>query len=350
MQASDKPTQPYQPKNFNLAGDQIWPRTGELDPYLFNDEICICIDVALATNRPLLVSGRPGSGKSMLAPTLAAIKGWRYLPYTFTSRSRLEDLTGDLDHLRRLNDAQAARSGEPLPPRWTYMEPGVLWWAFHPDSAARRGAAVDDFDRYYAKLKADAATRDLADGLHTSMNGPRVEQTGAIPTGAVVLLDEIDKAEPDLPNDLLEPLERRRFPVPQGPQVVADENLDCLVVITTNGERELPPAFLRRCVSLVLKDPDEDQLVRIAGEHFREGGNPALHRAVARRVIELRRAAKDADRRPPSTSEYLDAIKACAALAVDPDGEHFVWQQISKATLAKPGPDDDADENSRAAR
>jgi MoxR-like ATPase len=172
--------------------------------------------------------------------------------------------------------------------------------------------------------------------------------TGPREGDVVVLLDEIDKAEPDLPNDLLEPLDRRRFQVPQGPEVEAEAGLKYLVVITTNGERELPPAFLRRCVSLVLKDPDEDRLVAIAARHF-PAGQETLHRGVAQRLIEHRQRARTLDLRPPSTSEYLDAIRACADFEIEPDPEDRVWQQIAQATLAKTGLEDEQEQGRDAA-
>ena len=128
----------YRPKHFPLPASKVWPGGADYPPYVFNEEITIAADVAFATRRPLLVSGPPGSGKSMLAPALASLKKWRYLQYTFTSRSRLEDLTGELDHLRRLNDAQAAPRGQSLPPRWTYLQPGVLWWTFDSDVYKRQ--------------------------------------------------------------------------------------------------------------------------------------------------------------------------------------------------------------------
>ncbi|HPE72371.1 MAG TPA: MoxR family ATPase [Candidatus Competibacter sp.] len=321
----------YRPKHFPLPEDEVWSGNAEFPPYVFNDEIAIATDVAFVTRRPLLVSGPPGSGKSLLAPTLAALKDWRYLHYTFTSRSRLEDLTGDIDHLRRLNDAQAARQGQRLPPHWTYLQPGILWWAFDATGAGNLGASEQDRETHRAYFHPP--------------NPPRADSSQG---NVVVLLDEIDKAEPDLPNDLLEPLDRRCFHVPQGPEVEARSDLKYLVIITTNGERELPPAFLRRCVSLTLQDPDEQRLVTIAAQHFPQGSD-ALHRGVARRLIEQRDRARSLDLRAPSTSEYLDAIRACADFGIAPDPEDRVWQQIAKATLAKGSLEDERERDLDAA-
>jgi MoxR-like ATPase len=247
---------------------------------------------------------------------MAGLLGWRYLRHTLTSRSRLEELTGEADHLRRLHDAQAATLGTSLPPDWYYRKPGLLWWAFSPETAARRGATAADIKG----LSAPFVAPDRPQGFNDDA------------VNAVILLDEIDKAEPDLPNDLLEPLDRMSFQVPNGPRVDAAPGLGLLVVITTNGERDLPPAFLRRCVSLVLGDPNEERLKDIAAHHY-----PKLDRglfgAVATKVIEQQKAAKDSGQRPPSTSEYLDALRACQRLGIDP--EHALWERVSLATLAK---------------
>jgi MoxR-like ATPase len=139
----------YQPKNFTLtdyrfAGDQ----KGDISPYLFPESAVIAIDVALASGRPLLVAGPPGCGKSCLAEAMAAVLGWNFLAKTMTSRTRLEQLTVDIDHLRRLHDAHCAASAgaeapnpslSALKPDAAYYNPGIFWWAFNRQSASRRG-------------------------------------------------------------------------------------------------------------------------------------------------------------------------------------------------------------------
>lgn len=315
----------YRPKKFKLAENGIHRKGEDLDhpPYVFTDRIAIAVDVALATGRPLLISGSPGSGKSSLAPVMADIKKWRYLHEVFTSRTRLEDLTGDIDQLRRLNDAQVRdKDDNPLPERWAYLEPGVLWWAFNRKSASLRGQEKHDID---------ALITQIGDNYHAPgdpSSGPDVDHV-------VVLLDEIDKADPDLPNDLLEPLDRKRFHVSQGPAVNIQQGQQVLVVITTNEERELPPAFLRRCISLRLSDPEQAQLVKIAEHHYPDDSDEdkELHSAIAVKVIEQRIAAKEQDLRPPSTSEYLDAIEACRILPIKPDSRE--WAMLAQATFVK---------------
>lgn len=310
----------YKPKKFNLPEDGIH-RRGRIDdhpPYVFIDKIAIAVDVALATGRPLLVSGPPGSGKSSLAPVMADILNWRYLHEVFTSRTRLEDLTGDLDQLRRLNDAQV-KDENPLPERWAYLEPGILWWAFDQQSASLRGQP---------KKAVDKLSQQLPHQYHSPQNPSIRPETDNV----VILLDEIDKADPDLPNDLLEPLDRKRFTVPQGPEVKARMNQQVLVIITTNEERELPPAFLRRCINLRLTDPDEEQLLRISDHHYPRVAKK-LRLEIAKKLIEQRIAAKDLDFRPPSTSEYLDAIEACRTLKIKISSHE--WELLAKATFIK---------------
>ncbi len=310
----------YRPKKFNLPEDGIHRKGDSQDhpPYVFTDKIAIAVDVALATGRPLLVSGPPGSGKSSLAPVMADILEWRYLHEVFTSRTRLEDLTGDLDQLRRLNDAQL-RDENPLPDRWAYLEPGILWWAFNQNSASLRGQSKQTINH-------------LKKQIGEQYQDPENPSTGSDTNNAVILLDEIDKADPDLPNDLLEPLDRERFNVPQGPEIHAAKNQQILVIITTNEERELPPAFLRRCINLRLSDPDEEQLLKISDHHYPQVAKK-LRQEIARKIIEQQKNAKELDMRLPSTSEYLDAIEACRKLKIKTTSK--AWEQLAQATFIK---------------
>jgi MoxR-like ATPase len=310
----------YKPQKFKLNENGIHKKSKASDhpPYVFTDKTAIAIDVALSTNRPLLVSGPPGSGKSSLAPVMANILQWRYLHEVFTSRTRLEDLTGDLDQLRRLNDAQV-KGGAPLPERWAYLEPGILWWAFDQQGAKLRGQSKKAIDRLKKKVGKQ----------YLDPSNPYPVNEG---NNVVILLDEIDKADPDLPNDLLEPLDKKQFNVPQGPEVKVHKGQNILVIITTNEERELPPAFLRRCINLRLSEPNEAQLVKISDYHYpRVSKN--LRKNIAIKIREQSEKAREMDIRPPSTSEYLDAIEACKTLKINTSSPE--WEYLAQAAFIK---------------
>ena len=305
------------PKNDSWAGNKDVP------PYILTSEIIIALKVALVTNRPLLVSGPPGSGKTTLAKAVAASQNWSYLKHTLTSRSRLEDLTGEIDQLQRLHDAHAAiGSNKQLMPDWAYLKPGLFWWGFDSVSAQLKGREPEEFKNQKENGIKQAIPPKT---LHKNISG------------IVILLDEIDKAEPDLPNDLLEPLDQRSFQLPDGTEIKAPDTLPILVMITSNGERGLPPAFLRRCIHLELQNPDPQTLQQIADFHFTEkyksSDKKTIFAAVAEKFTELVNVVKDTDRRPPGTSEYLDAVRACLELGITPDSK--IWNQVEQATLRK---------------
>src|SRR5262245_25859214 len=115
-------------------------RDGRVD--LLDDDLQLAIDVALATGRPLLLRGDPGSGKSSLAAYIARQRGWHYYEHVVTSRTQAQDLLWTFDHVRRLADAQSLRRGEALD-EFRYVEPGPLWWAFSPESAGQLSRTRD---------------------------------------------------------------------------------------------------------------------------------------------------------------------------------------------------------------
>lgn len=312
--------------DFKFPENKIFPGNNDknIPPYIFNDNIKIALQVALVTRRPLLITGSPGCGKSTLARVIAEAHQASYLSYTFTSRSRLEDLTGEIDQLQRLHDAHAvAATQEKLLDDWCYYKPGLFWWGFDPNSAKRRGGKQDAVNKLGERFREPSKPKYLNDAAE----------------GVVILMDEIDKAEPDLPNDLLEPLDNLGFTLPGIEPIVANSDW-YLVIITSNGERELPPAFLRRCVTLDLPDPNIDDLVKIAEQHIKPAATQKdLYKKLAEKVITIATETKNA-RRPPSTSEYLDAVKACIAFDIIPEDHDMTWQQIAQATLLKVPPTD----------
>jgi MoxR-like ATPase len=240
--------------------------------------------------------------------------GWRFHPITVSSRTTARDLQWSFDTVARLADAQALPPGSELPPRARYVVPGVLWWAFDPESAALRG--LD---------KADPAAQDrkFKHAVDPTPINPRARRS-------VVLIDEIDKADPDVPNDLLVPLGSYHFTVEDGPPVVAAD--PPLVVITTNEERELPRAFLRRCVILALTAPDPTRLRQIANAHFGDLTSGLLD-AVQGEYLRIRAERIEANEPPPSVAEFLDALASCRGLKLTPsDGR---WKEMATLLLAK---------------
>jgi MoxR-like ATPase len=303
-------------------GDQV-----EQVPYVYEEPITLAINVALATGRPLLISGEPGAGKSSLARDVARKLGWRYYSKTVSSRTQARDLLWSFDTIRRLSDAQV-RKGVKHPA--AYVEPGVLWWAFDPESAGRRGLSPGRF----AELQENNVQR-LVPATYETVN-PAARR-------AVVLIDEIDKADPDVPNDLLEPLGSFRFRVIEGElDTPVKASQAPLVFITTNRERDLPKAFLRRCLALELQAPDPARLLSIARAHFSADlPNAAnvvpLHEVVRDEYLSVRTETIGRKALPPSTAEYLDAISACREMQLTPDAPEWSveWPKIKAATLSK---------------
>jgi MoxR-like ATPase len=263
--------------------------------YVYNPDIKMAVNVALATDRPLLISGPAGSGKSSLAPNVARLKEWRYIEEVISTRTEARDLLWTTDSVQRLGDAQVKK----LKDRDWYIRPAALWNAFDPDGARRFGPQREDAP--------EADTRR-----------------------AVVLLDEIDKADPDVPNDLLVPLGSFTFDVPEVDETVELKVDPPLIVLTTNDERELSRPFVRRCVVLRLEPPSGERLIKIAKSHFANAPSHLLKAvAMALDTIEV-----EGDTTPPSAAEYLDAVRACFKLGIDPSSPE--WDSVAAITLRKP--------------
>jgi MoxR-like ATPase len=297
--------------------------------YIMPKRLALAVDVALHTGRPLLLRGEPGSGKSTLAAFVARTRGWRYYEHVVTSRTQARDLLWTYDSVRRLGDAQtrAHPDGTDLGDA-DYVQPGALWWAFAPESARYRGAP--------------SAPRSEAIEPNAVVNKDRSRDH------AVVLIDEIDKAEPDMPNGLLVPLGSSEFVVTETNHVVSKAPPSAplesrlarhLVVLTTNEERELPQAFLRRCVVAWLDQPRGDELIEIAKAHLNayDDGYTQSDEELVRGLIEAYTESRDAaDRlgiRAPSTAEFLDALRACRGLDITVGSDE--WEQLRELTLIK---------------
>jgi MoxR-like ATPase len=282
------------------GGTSVADRT-DRRTYVFDDDIVFAVRVALATYRPLLVFGPPGVGKSSLARDVSRILGWRFYSEVVTSRTEAQDLLWHTDLVHRLADSQVKDGlGDPL----EYVVPGVLWWAFHPASAKEVARA--------ARVR----------GRHDP------DQAGV---RAVVLIDEIDKADPDIPNNLLVPLGSLSFSGPRE-DVTAARDEAPLVFITSNNERDLPPAFVRRCVILNLPAPEKEHLERVARAHFGAlpEGSSTLYADAAEMVLEVAGRAKE---RKPGTAEYLDFVRACLDLDIRRGTAR--WDDLASAVLEK---------------
>ncbi|MGD8913770.1 MAG: MoxR family ATPase [Candidatus Thiodiazotropha sp.] len=305
----------YDPVFFDLPPDDTFAGEKYVEPYVFTEDIAIAIDVAHITGRPLLVEGKPGCGKSRLAEALAAVKGWHYLNKSITSRTTLEDLTNEFDHLQRLHDAHAAGANrDSVKPDWEYNRPGIFWWAFNRESAQNRG-------------KEHQQARSAFKGVERSQEG------GANHT--LLLIDEIDKAEPDLPNDLLDTIERRRIELRDGSFIAADDSSQTFTIITSNQERALPAAFLRRCVSLYIEEPGEEDLKKIAKSHLGNEIDADLLQQIVDKILDYREREETEGLRVPGTSEFLDTLKVCIDRDIRPDDSSRVWRQVENSILRK---------------
>ncbi|WP_395795463.1 AAA family ATPase [Aquimonas sp.] len=246
------------------------------------------LTLALAARRPLLVRGEPGIGKTQIARAVAVHLGWRLHSETIHPRFDPEHLIARFDAVRRLADAQAQKLGEDS----DYWSPGPLWRAYDWAGAER----------------------------FKSVSAP-IAQPVAEPDGHVILIDEIDKADSDLPNSLLELLGQRSLAfAPLKLQLGGPDARLPLVIITTNEERELPAAFIRRCVVLNLAAPEDYRgwLIERGRTHY-PGGDRAMHETVlalaADDLIDDRSTMKQADLPPPGAAEYLDLLSALHDLA-----------------------------------
>ncbi len=265
--------------------------------YAFTPAMELALSAAAATQRPLLVTGPAGCGKSSLARSAAARLKWRYLERTVNSRTEITSLLWEVDQLHRLQDAQAKALNPEL---MAYVRPAVLWQALDLESAAAPLSLLRE-----------------APPKRAPKRNP-----------AVVLIDEIDKADPDLPNNLLEVLGGLRFEVADTGRRVTCRSGIPLIVITSNDERDLPPAFVRRCISLNLKQPDLGAVARL---HFPKDGKTI---AAALKLLATLATTPGAAAAPAvSAAEFLDFVQACKELQVGPRSDS--WMQLAEACVLK---------------
>ncbi|MCB9701892.1 MAG: MoxR family ATPase [Myxococcales bacterium] len=311
----------------------------------FERESLHAINAALAAERPLLIRGEPGTGKSQLARAAAFLLGRGFIWRVVDAQTQVADLFYTFDAIARLARSQVAGAllaagkgtiGSLLDER-NFVAPGPLWWAFNPKKAE------DWHDRYREQSGADDEPEDPEQGSALA----RLRAVD-FAKGAVVLIDEIDKADPSVPNGLLEALGQGTFPVPRGGTVSLDgAGPPPLIIITTNEERELPSAFLRRCLVLHIPVPKGREgfiewLMERGRTHFiraqtydGEVLSEDLLRTAAEQTFEDRRAAEKECLSAPGQAEYLDLLRALARLRKTDEARLDLLKEIEDFMLVK---------------
>lgn len=260
--------------------------------HIFNEEDCYALWAAYSAGRPLLVRGKTGTGKSQLARAVAEQLGWAFVSEVIRGNTELSDLHWHFDAIGRLGEAQAMSRTEcdleELKAE-KFLSPGAFWWAYDWSEAKNQ------YDPCRTKLRAEPENHNNA---HKN--------------GVVLLIDEIDKAEPDLPNGLLETLGAYQFTVPYINQTIRADPEKLLVIITTNEERELPTAFVRRCFVHTLKMEESTDWLKQRGElHFGKKITEPVYLEAAKLLLNDRKVY---NRYPPGLAEYIDLLTALSKL------------------------------------
>ncbi|MCL2167394.1 MAG: MoxR family ATPase [Clostridiales bacterium] len=238
--------------------------TGSRD-YIVTEELKNVVNIAIALQKPLLIKGEPGTGKTMLASSLAEALGKELIIWSIKSTTTAQNGLYVYDTVQRLYDSQFGEGD--ISNIRQYIKLGMLGMALSAD-----------------------------------------EQP-------VLLIDEIDKADVEFPNDLLWELDRMQFFIPETRETITAKTRP-LVIITSNAEKELPDAFLRRCLFHYIAFPEPEQMAKIVYAHYPKIDNTLLQSAM-KKFYELREV--DDIQKKPSTSELLDWLTALRISGISPD-------------------------------
>lgn len=321
-------------KKITKASQSITNDHGEEHTYVFEEDAKNAINAALLINRPLLIRGEPGVGKSQLAKAAAEALKRAYIPFVVNASTESQDLLWSFDGVARLADAQIE---------------GSLCNSDEEKKAARDRLALHKYIKpaaLWATLNWKSAKKQFKN-THNPELSPLPSYQGnknARENGVVLLIDEIDKADSSVPNGLLEVLGSNRFH-PDGlnkPVEVDKKGVKPLIIITTNEERTLPDAFIRRCLSVTLVLPKEknkqiDYLVSHAEPNFKtlntdmnNDKNQTILEAAAEMVLEDRAEAKKENLHPlPGQAEYFDLLRGIEKMLGDENNTEGVSSIIT---------------------
>ena len=235
------------------------------DSYVASDDLRVAVNASIALQRPLLIKGEPGTGKTVLAHEVAKALGAPIIEWHIKSTTKAQQGLYEYDAVSRLRDSQLGDGG--VKDIANYIKRGKLWDAFtHPERP-------------------------------------------------VLLIDEIDKADIEFPNDLLLELDRMEFYVYETQEVVKASQRP-IVMITSNNEKELPDAFLRRCFFHYIRFPDREIMTQIVDVHF-----PDLQRNLLREALNIFYDIREVPglKKKPSTSELLDWLKLLMVEEMPPE-------------------------------
>ena len=235
------------------------------ETYVASSELLSAVNIAVALEKPLLIKGEPGTGRTMLAQAVAEALNKKLIIWSVKSTTKAQDGLYVYDVVQRLYDSQFGDTG------------------------------VDDIAKYIKLGK-------LGEAFSSD------EQV-------VLLIDEVDKADLEFPNDLLWELDKMEFYIPETKETVTAKHRP-IVIITSNAEKELPDAFLRRCIFHYIEFPKPEQMEKIVRVHF-DKLDETLLRQCMQAFYAIR--AIDAVEKKPSTSELVDWIRALQLGGVDPE-------------------------------